>query len=257
MNFLEILKKDIKLNIGDSIDGYYIKSQLGEGRYGIAYFAENSAKESVTIKQLKKSMLNSSKNKTVFEPIILKKLNTLNSNYFPKYITEFKDKLNIKGYVLEYIDGETFADILYKQKKKFIKTEIYEIALKLFDIIEILESVNIVHKDIRITNVIYTTCKEIKLIDFGLARYIDNKKYKKDLDYWYIADFLIHLHYSNHEDSKTLLKKKIPWYDELNLSSKERDVLMSLMGINNKKYDNIYTIRNDINIILKELEYNK
>ena len=68
---------------------------------------------------------------------------------------------------------------------------------------------------------------------------------------------MIHLHYSNHEDSKTLLKKKIPWYDELNLSSKERDVLMSLMGINNKKYDNIYTIRNDINIILKELEYNK
>ena len=254
MKFLEIFKKDIKFNTGQSINGYCIKKQLGEGRYGVAYLAENSAKELVTIKQLKKSMLKASKNKAAFEPLILKELTALNYNYFPKYIGKFKDKLNTKGYILEYIDGETFADILYKQKKVFKKSEIYEIALKLFDIIEILENANIVHKDIRITNVIYTTCKEIKLIDFGLARYIDNKKYKKELDYWYIADFLIHLHYSNYDDDKRLLKKKIPWYDELNLSSKERNLLMSLMGINNKKYHNIYAIRNDIKDILKELK---
>ena len=74
MSFLKIFKKDIRFNIGESINGYYIKSQLGEGRYGIAYFAENSAKELVTIKQLKKSMLKASKNKTIFEPLILKKL---------------------------------------------------------------------------------------------------------------------------------------------------------------------------------------
>jgi len=241
MGFLEIFKKDIKFDIGQSVNGYCIKKQLGEGRYGIAYLAQNSNKELVTIKQLKKSMLKASKSKVIFEPLILKELNTLNCNYFPRYIDKFKDKLNRKGYILEYIDGETFSDILYKQNKVFSKTEIYEIALKLFDIIEILENSNIVHKD-------------IKLIDFGLARYIDNKNYKKELDYWYIADFLIHLHYSNHEDDKTLLKKKIPWYDELNLSSKERFLLMSIMGIDNKKYDNIYTIRDDINIILKELK---
>ena len=254
MGFLEIFKKDIKFDIGQSVNGYCIKKQLGEGRYGIAYLAQNSSEELVTIKQLKKSMLKVSKSKVIFEPLILKELNALNCNYFPRYIDKFKDKLNRKGYILEYIDGETFSDILYKQNKVFSKTEIYEIALKLFDIIEILENSNIVHKDIRITNVIYTSNKDIKLIDFGLARYIDNKNYKKELDYWYIADFLIHLHYSNHEDDKTLLKKKIPWYDELNLSSKERFLLMSLMGINNKKYDNIYTIRDNINIILKELK---
>ena len=65
---------------------------------------------------------------------------------------------------------------------------------------------------------------------------------------------MIHLHYSNYDDDKTLLKKKTPWYDELNLSSKERNLLMSLMGINNKKYHNIYAIRNDIKDILEELK---
>ncbi len=257
MRFLEIFKRDIKLGIGHSIKGYNIKNQLGEGRYGITYLAQNSSNELVTIKQLKKYMLKKTKSKVKYEPRILKELSSLNCNYFPKYIGKFKDEQNIQGYILEYIHGNTFSEILYKENRVFTKREIYEIALKLLEIVEILESKNIVHKDIRITNVIYTPDKEIKLIDFGLARYIDNKKYKKELDYWYISDFLVHLHYSNYEDDKKLLKKKVPWYDDLNLSLKERDVLMSLMGINNRKYNSICDIRNDINIILKELEYNK
>ena len=253
MKFLNLLKKDIKFNIGHSINGYHITNKLGEGRYGIAYLAQNSTKELVTLKQLKNSMLKHSKDKILFEPLILKELSSLNCDYFPKYIDEFIDNQNRKGYILEYIDGDTISNILYKQNKIFIKAEIYKIALNLLDIVEILESKNIVHKDIRITNVIYTPSKELKLIDFGLARYIDNKKYTKELDYWYISDFLIHLHYSNYKSNKMLFKKKIPWYDELDLSSKERDVLMYLMGINNKKYDSINSIRNDINIIIKEL----
>ena len=253
MKFLNLLKKDIKFNIGHYINGYHITNKLGEGRYGIAYLAQNSTKELVTLKQLKNSMLKHSKNKILFEPLILKELSNLNCDYFPKYIDEFIDNQNRKGYILEYIGGDTFSNILYKQNKIFIKAEIYKIALNLLDIVEILESKNIVHKDIRITNVIYTPSKDLKLIDFGLARYIDNKKYTKELDYWYISDFLIHLHYSNYKSNKMLFKKKIPWYDELDLSSKERDVLMYLMGINNKKYDSINSIRNDINIIIKEL----
>ena len=52
-----------------------------------------------------------------------------------------------------------------------------------------------------------------------------------------------------------IFKNKFTWYYELNLNSNKRDVLMPLMWINNKKYDNIYTIRNNINIIAKELKY--
>ena len=161
MSLLEIFKKDIKFNIGQSVNGYCIKNQLGEGRYGIAYLGESYDKKLVTIKQLKKSMLRKNKSNILFEPLILKELNNLNCNYFPKYIDKFKYKENTKGYILEYIDGETFSDILYKQNKTFTKNEIYKIALRLFDIVEILESYNIVHKDIRITNVIYTNSKEI------------------------------------------------------------------------------------------------
>ena len=52
-----------------------------------------------------------------------------------------------------------------------------------------------------------------------------------------------------------IFKNKFTWYYELNLNSNKRDVLTPLMWINNKKYDNIYTIRNNITIIAKELIY--
>ena len=96
MSFLEIFRKNIKFNIEQSINGYCIKKQLGEGRYGVAYLAEGPAKELVTIKQLKKSMIKVNKNKIAFEYLILKELTTLNCDYFPKYIGRFKDKLNTK-----------------------------------------------------------------------------------------------------------------------------------------------------------------
>lgn len=45
----------------------------------------------------------------------------------------------------------------------------------MLDIIAILQKNNIVHRDIRPPNVILTDSNELILIDFGLARYIDNK----------------------------------------------------------------------------------
>lgn len=240
-------KLDSRFKIGDTVNGYSIKKGLGEGRYGITYLGESPDGKLATIKQLKRGMLELSLEKSKYEPRILKELLLLNVDYFPKYIDDFEDKKR-KGYILEYIEGETFAEILYKNKKVFNKEEIYKIALDLFNIIETLESINVVHKDIRVTNVIYTPSNEIKLIDFGLARYIDSKRYKPELDFWYIADFLIHLHYSGFKEDRMKLpfKKEIPWYDELDLSVKEKDLLMSLMGIGSKHYENIQDIKNDI-----------
>ena len=89
-----------------------------------------------------------------------------------------------------------------------------------------------------------TEKKDLVLIDFGLARYIDNERYKKEIDYWYMADFLLHLYYSSYDDENVELEDK-PWYEELDLNKEELFFLKRLMGME-KPYENTDEIMTDL-----------
>lgn len=232
---------DIYYKENDTIDIYTIQKLLGEGRYGIVYLAEDKNKNKYVVKQLKKKMIKKSENKLFYEEMTLKKLQ---HPYFPKFISRFKDK-DREGYILEYIEGVVFEDILRKESYQFNREEIYEVCGQLLDIVEILHSYNIVHGDIRLPNIIRRDNKELTLIDFGLARIIDNDHYTKELDYWYIGDFLIHLYYTTYQKVSRIDK---PWFKELDLRPEEKLFLKRLMGIE-KPYENIHEIRQQLNII--------
>jgi len=110
-----------------------------------------------------------------------------------------------------------------------------------------LQEKNIVHRDIRISNVIMNKNNQLVLIDFGLSRYIDEKRYKKEIDYWYMADFLIHLYYSSYEEDENeeIELENKPWYQELSLTKDELIFLKRLMGIE-KSYDSTDEINTDL-----------
>ncbi|MGL6106800.1 protein kinase family protein [Romboutsia sp.] len=236
-----IFQKDKRYGIGDKVSNYKIEKIIGQGRFGIVYLAINELNEKVVIKQLKKNMLKKSKDKLKYEKEILTKLN---DKRFPKFIVQFKDKDKI-GYILEYKEGKTFDEIIYKDKVIFQKNEIYNVASELVNIIKTLYENNIIHKDIRVSNVIQQENKEVVLIDFGLARYINDFKYKKEEDFWYLADFLIHLHYTSY-NQKSITDK--PWYEELSLIKDEEKFLKKLMGLDGE-HSNIYEVENELNKI--------
>lgn len=223
---------------GEKVKGYSILKMIGKGRYGIAYLAVNDNHERCVIKQLKKDMLYDTRKKLFYEEKILK---ALDSPKFPKFISKFKDK-DREGYILEYIEGKVFEDLLAVDKYEFSKGEIYKIGLQLLELIEILHNKGIVHRDIRLPNVILKKNKDIALIDFGLARTIDNKRYVKDVDYWFIGDFLIHLYYSSYEVNDSEDK---PWYEELDLNPEEEIFLKKLMNIKGK-YESIEEIKSQL-----------
>lgn len=243
-----MFSKDKKYSIGEKILHYKIQKIIGQGRFGIAYLAIDKDHKKVVIKQLKKNMLKKVKDKVKFEKDILIKLN---DDRFPKFIGQFKDEKR-DGYILEYKEGKTFEEIIYKDKVVFNKYEIYNIASQLVSIIKVLYENSIIHKDIRVSNVIMQENNNIVLIDFGLARYINESKYKKEEDFWYLADFLIHLHYSAY-DKKTLKDK--PWYTELDLIEEERIFLKKLMKIEGT-YEDIYEVEADLDKIKKTFNYN-
>ena len=230
-------------NNGDCIKNYTICEKIGEGRYGIVYLVKKTQNNLFVMKQLKNDNLISTKDEFLYEKTILLKLN---NSHFPKFIEEI-DYKDIKGYILEYKEGVTFESVIVNNKYQFNKIEIYKIALKLIELIDILEQNNIVHRDIRLPNVLLQENQNIVLIDFGLARYIDNKRYKKNEDFWFLGDFLIHLYYTAFFNIST--KKERPWFKELNLQKEEKDFLMRLMQIKGK-FNDLIEVKRELKALI-------
>ena len=225
----------------DTIGGFTIQQLLGEGRYGIVYLALDEENNKCVVKQLKKKMIKKNKSKLFYEELILKKLQ---QPCFPRFIDNFKDG-DREGFVMEYMEGEVFEDILYKDKYQFRREEILVICSQLLDIVEQLHSCDIVHRDIRLPNVIRKNPGELSLIDFGLARKIDNTSHTIEEDFWYIGDFLIHLYYTTYRKASILER---PWFKELELLPEELTLLRRLMGID-EAYGSISQIRQQLNKI--------
>jgi serine/threonine protein kinase len=226
---------DIYFKVNERVNGYTILKVLGEGRFGIAYLAMNDRNQKCVVKQLKREMLEKSREKLFYEEQILRRLN---NPRFPKFISKFKDAYR-EGYLLEYMDGYVFDDLIGNNRYRMSKDKIYMICSQLLDLVEILHNNNIVHRDIRLPNVIIRENKELALIDFGLARFIDNERYTKETDYWYIGDFLIYLYYSTY---KSIRLSERPWYEELDMNYEERKFIKRLMGIDGR-YHNMVDIR--------------
>lgn len=236
---------DRYFKIEDVVNGYHIMKIIGQGKYGIAYLGMNMYGEKCVIKQLKRAMLERTGSKVVYEMQVLE---SLDDDRFPRFISKFKDEYR-EGYILEYIEGKVFYDLLRKEKYKFSRPEIYKICSQLLEIVEELQNNNIVHRDIRTPNVILREDNELALIDFGLARFIDDVNYKEDIDYWFIGDFLIHLYYSSYKPSSKYEEDR-PWYEELDLNEEEDIFLKRLMGLNGRYYS-IDEIRQQLEKIIR------
>lgn len=224
---------------GEIINDYSIIEKIGEGRYGIIYLAINEKNEKSIVKQLKSDMLKVTKRTLFYEEKLLNDLSELNDSRFPKFISKFKDE-DRQGYILEYIQGIVFEDLLL-DGYEFSKQEIYQVAIKLLNLVKTLHNKNIVHRDIRLPNIIIKENNELALIDFGLARNID-ENHEKEIDYWYIGDFLLHLYYSSYIATDSNEK---PWYEELDLIPEEKTFLKKLMGIE-ESYKNTEEIKKQL-----------
>ncbi|KMT21872.1 serine/threonine protein kinase [Clostridium cylindrosporum] len=232
--FRKLLKKDSIIN------GYKILDFIGEGRFGRCYLVEKDSRKYI-LKELKRKYLKKKPNTVPHEREILMSLGHPN---IPKLV-DFIKSPKIYGYILEYIEGKTAEDIIFGDNQKFSYSEIYNIGLKLLSILEYVHGKNIVHRDIRIPNVIING-EDVYLIDFGLARYQSNRYHFSD-DFSRIGDFLLYLYYSNYEVTS---KKSQPWYNELSLNEDEMIFLKKLMGFL-PTYEDISSVKNDFIHIYK------
>lgn len=232
---LTLFGRDAYCRSGDRVGDYLVEKTIGEGRYAICYQVSRNERRYV-LKHLKKGMYRKSAEKARFEEEILR---SLHHPSIPRFIERIQ-YADFCGYVLEFKEGRTFEDIIYLDGHTFDRNEICGIGTQLIGILKYLHETGIVHRDIRVPNTVYDGAMT-GLIDFGLARWANGSKYRTDMDFAYLGDFLLHLYYTTFDYKGG---RKRPWYHELPLSDEELLLLKRLMGIE-KKYEDIAEVEAD------------
>jgi serine/threonine protein kinase/Tfp pilus assembly protein PilF len=153
--------------IGQTFLHYQILVKLGEGGMGIVYLAEDTKLDrKVAIKFLPSHISSNSDERKRFE-IEAKAAAALNHpNIATIYaIEEFDDEMFI---VMEYIDG---VELKEKLKSGPLDTnQAINIAQQIARGLEAAHEKNIIHRDIKSTNIMITDKGQVKIMDFGLAK---------------------------------------------------------------------------------------
>jgi len=254
---LRVLERPLKK--GTTIESYEIVKLLGMGGFGITYLGKvKNSKNDVVIKQIRKYSLGSKKGIKSFQ-VEKDILSSISHPYIPRFI----DERTWNGYqflIMEYISGKTFEEEIFIYNKKFTEKQSFQYVLKLLDIVKYLHDRNIVHRDLRIPNIILKE-NDIYVIDFGLARYAkkENKQIKlshqekglmRDItfqsDFFAIGHFVLFLLYSSFEPKTN---KEKSWEEELQISSSAKRIIRRLL-LFETPYENAEEIIQDVKKIV-------
>lgn len=153
--------------IGKTFGKYIIQDIIKSG--GIAHIYKASdpiTKDIVAIKILQQSATSHRAMKGfIQEAKILKKLNHPNIIR----VMDFGKEDGMPYMAMEYINGEDLKKLLlYKQTEKLQR---YDLILQIGRGLDYLHENNIIHHDIKPENILVSKNNEVKIIDFGLARY--------------------------------------------------------------------------------------
>ena len=156
------------------LNNYEILSILGEGTFGIVKLAQDKkTKEKVAIKILEKKKIKTEEDKrrVQTEIEVLQKMSHINVIKAKKIL---KDSENIY-IMMEYCEkGELFH---YIEKEICLSND--EAACYFYQLINGLEYIHqkgIVHRDLKLENILLSKTNLLKIIDFGLSSYYDSNK---------------------------------------------------------------------------------
>ena len=152
--------------------------KIGGGGFGEVYeFIELETNKKRAVKIISNSRIdNDPQSNTAYNNEY--KFNTcLDFKYLCKCFSTFKDNQNAY-FILDYQPNKTLSELLLKRHLSEIEIKHYGFELLLA--IEYLHKRNIIHRDIKLSNVLLSEKMEVRLCDFGLA--IDNGiEYQKNI----------------------------------------------------------------------------
>jgi serine/threonine protein kinase len=161
---------------GMNLEGRYeILKKLGSGSFGTVYKVKDHDMDE--IKALKVIHSDFYDDKRTMEKLRkeAKLLNTVHSpNVVRFYDIHFRDE--IKFLDMEYVEGQTLADLLIEHSEGLPEKKVIEIAKKIAEGMVAIHAKNIIHKDLKPENIMLTRDGAVKIMDFGISETFRSSK---------------------------------------------------------------------------------
>ncbi len=233
---------------------YEIINVLGMGSYGITYVASDIVQQKeVVIKQLRKTKQRTPQGLKSFH-YEAKLLSQLDHPQIPSLYeaVEIDEGCFL---VMELIQGKTFEDLIFEEKRVYTEEKALDILLDILKVVSVIHEQGIVHRDLRIPNIIDVN-GTIYVIDFGLARFlgaheetsslIEEQQFMRQTlvasDIYALGHFLLFLLYSGYEPTD---KQEKSWEQELSLSAPIKTIIQKMLRAD-EAYESIKSLQKDI-----------
>src|SRR6266404_3340314 len=170
---LKVLGGNVDSMVGRKVGGYKILKLLGRGGMGEVYLAEDTRLgRKVALKFLSPEFVgdNWAKRQLIKEAQSVAILD--HPNICPVYgIEEHEGHSFI---VMQYVEGETLADIIRPQALS--ADRLLPLSRQIVGALAEAHAHGIIHRDIKPKNIMVTNSEQVKVLDFGLAKTIQQKQ---------------------------------------------------------------------------------
>jgi serine/threonine protein kinase/tetratricopeptide (TPR) repeat protein len=168
------------LMVGLLVDRYRIEQQLGAGSMGEVYLAEDTwLDRKVAIKFLPSLQADEiSRKRLVREAKAAARLD--HPNICAVYEVNEADSESF--IVMQYVAGKTLGDTIKDQRLSL--SDLLNIAIQILEALAEAHSHGIVHRDIKPGNVMITPRGQVKVLDFGLAKYVGSATLQQHSTGW-------------------------------------------------------------------------
>jgi serine/threonine protein kinase/tetratricopeptide (TPR) repeat protein len=164
---------------GQTISHYRILEKLGEGGMGVVYLAEDTHLE----RRVALKFLNETSDSHHYRARFLREARAISALSHPHIATIYDYGETEDGHpfiVMELVTGQTLGDLLYESRLTLVRA--LEIIEQVAEALSEAHRHGIVHRDVKPSNVLVNTRGQVKVLDFGLAKQLNEEQSDTDAD---------------------------------------------------------------------------
>lgn len=155
--------------VGKTILHYRVLKEIGKGGMGVVYKAEDTKlNRTVAIKALGADLIGDEKARARF----LREARAASAIDHPNICTvyEVNETEGVMFFVMQYIEGRTLKKLIGGRPLPLDQT--IEFALEICDALAEAHRRNVIHRDIKSSNIMLNERNQVRILDFGLAKLI-------------------------------------------------------------------------------------